>query len=95
MRQASLTGRLTRDTLCGMDEVTIRELRNRGGLVLDRVTKGEALTVTRDGHPVAELRPLPRHPLPAATVPERWRRLAAIDAAKLRADVDAVMDATL
>jgi len=44
---------LTGDTLYGMNEVTIRELRNRGGLVLDRVTRGEAVTVTRDGHPVA------------------------------------------
>jgi antitoxin (DNA-binding transcriptional repressor) of toxin-antitoxin stability system len=25
--------------------------------VLDRVERGESLTVTRDGHPVAELRP--------------------------------------
>ena len=86
---------LTGDTLYGMNEVTIRELRNRGGLVLDRVTRGEAVTVTRDGHPVAELRPLPRHPLPAATLLGRWRRLPAVDAAQLRADVDAVLDATL
>jgi prevent-host-death family protein len=38
-------------------EVTVRELRNDGGRVLDRVERGESLTVTRDGHPVAELRP--------------------------------------
>ena len=39
-----------------MDTVTIRELRNRGGEVVDRVEAGERLTVTRDGRPVA--RPL-------------------------------------
>jgi antitoxin (DNA-binding transcriptional repressor) of toxin-antitoxin stability system len=39
-----------------MDEVTVRDLRNRGGNVLDRVARGETLTVTRDGRPVAELR---------------------------------------
>ncbi|MBA3287839.1 MAG: type II toxin-antitoxin system prevent-host-death family antitoxin, partial [Acidimicrobiia bacterium] len=32
-----------------MVEVTVRELRNHGGEVLDRVIAGERLTVTRDG----------------------------------------------
>jgi len=39
-----------------MAEVTIRELRNHGGDVVDRVAAGERLIVTRDGRPVAELR---------------------------------------
>lgn len=78
-----------------MREVTIRELRNQGGRVLERVTRGEVLTVTRDGHPVAEMRPLPRRPVPVATLLDHWRRLPAIDAAKLKADIDAVLDASL
>jgi prevent-host-death family protein len=78
-----------------MKEVTIRELRNRGGEVLDRVTRGEALTVTRDGRAVAELRPLPRPPTGAAVLLERWRRLPEVDAARLKADIDAVLDAKL
>ena len=78
-----------------MNEVTIRELRNRGGHVLDRVMRGEAMTVTRAGHPVAELRPLPRHPLPAAALLEGWRGLPRIDAAKLKTDIDAVLDPSL
>lgn len=78
-----------------MSEVTIRELRNQGGRVLERVTKGEAVTVTRDGHPVAELRPLPRRPLPAAVLLNRWHRLPAIDPAKLKADIDTVLDSSL
>lgn len=78
-----------------MPEVTVRELRNHGGDVLDRVTHGEALTVTRDGRPVAELRPLPRQPLPAPILLARWRRLPTVDAAALRDDIDTVMDATL
>jgi len=73
----------------------MRDLRNHGGDVLDRVTRGEALTVTRDGHPVGELRPLPRRPIPAATLLSRWRRLPVIDAAKLRADIDDVLDGAL
>jgi prevent-host-death family protein len=78
-----------------MSEITVRELRNRGGAVLDRVARGEALTVTRDGQPIAELRPLARRPLPAATLVERWRRLPVIDPAKLRADLDQLLDGSL
>jgi antitoxin (DNA-binding transcriptional repressor) of toxin-antitoxin stability system len=75
-----------------MHEVTMRELRNQGGRILERVTRGEVLTVTRDGHPVAEMRPLPRRPVPSATLLDRWRRLPAVDAAKLRADIDAILE---
>ena len=39
-------------------QVSIRELRNHGGDVVDRVAAGENLTVTRPGKPVAELRPV-------------------------------------
>jgi prevent-host-death family protein len=76
-----------------MREVTVRELRHHGGDVLDRVSRGEALTVTRDGRPLAELRPLRRRTTPAAVLLERWRRLPPIDPARLKADVDAVLDA--
>jgi prevent-host-death family protein len=78
-----------------MSEITVRELRNRGGAVLDRVAKGEALTVTRDGEPIAELRPLARRPLPVAVLLERWRRLPVVDPAKLRAELDQVLDRSL
>jgi prevent-host-death family protein len=76
-------------------EVTVRELRNDGASVLERVMRGEALTVTRDGRPVAELRPLPPHPLEATRLLSRWRRLPAVDPRKLRADVDRVVDPSL
>jgi prevent-host-death family protein len=46
-----------------MSQVTIRELRNNGAEVLARLAAGESVMVTRDGRPVAELRPLPRQPL--------------------------------
>ena len=75
-----------------MDEVTIRELRNHGGEVVDRVAAGERLTVTRDGRPVAELRPISRQALSAGTLLRRWRRLRPIDAAAFRADLDSVVD---
>jgi prevent-host-death family protein len=40
-------------------EVGVRDLRNHGGEILDRVADGETMTVTRDGRAIAELRPLP------------------------------------
>lgn len=78
-----------------MAEVTIRELRNRGGDVVDRVAAGEHFTVTRDGRPVAELRPYRSTPLSAAVVLRRWRRLPAVDLELFRGDVDDVIDPRL
>lgn len=78
-----------------MDNVTIRDLRNRGGDVIDRVAAGEPLTVTRDGRPVAELRPIRARGLPAAVLLERWRRLPDVDPVALRRDVDALIDQAL
>ena len=48
-----------------MKHVTIRELRNEGRAVVDRVLAGESLLVTRSGEPVAELRPVRRRSLSA------------------------------
>lgn len=39
--------------------VGVRELRQNLSIYLDRVKKGEALTVTEHGHAVALLRPFP------------------------------------
>jgi len=78
-----------------MAEVTVRELRNHGGDVVDRVAAGERLIVTRAGRPVAELRPLPGVALTAAVLLGRWRRLPAVDGASLRADLDATLDSRL
>jgi prevent-host-death family protein len=78
-----------------MPEVSIRELRNHGGEVIDRVERGERLTVTRDGKPVAELAPLHRPPLGAAAVLARWSRLPKVDPAAVRADIDALIDQSL
>lgn len=78
-----------------MAEVTIRELRNHGGDVVDRVAAGERLTVTRDGHPVAELHPARRPGLGAAALLARWRRLPQVDPTRLRQDIDGVIDPSL
>ena len=78
-----------------MAEVAVRDLRNHGGEILNRVAAGEALTVTRDGKPIAELRPLPRRPVPAGVLLQRWRRLPAVDPALLRTDIDSALDSAL
>lgn len=78
-----------------MDSVTVRELRNNGGAVLDRVIRGEALVVTRDGAEVGELRPRPRAPLSAADLVARRRSLPLVDVGRLQRDIDAVVDQTL
>ena len=72
--------------------MTIRDLRNRGGEVVDRVEAGMPVTVTRDGRPVAELRPLRPRGLRAAALVERWRRLPPLDSSTLLKDIDALVD---
>jgi prevent-host-death family protein len=41
-------------------EITQRDLRNRSSEIMDAVERGQAFTVTRDGHRIGELIPLPR-----------------------------------
>jgi prevent-host-death family protein len=78
-----------------MGEVTVRDLRNHGGEVVNRVLRGESLTVTRGGQPVAELRPLPRQGVEAAALLERWRHLPVVDPERLRRDIDKLLDPSL
>jgi prevent-host-death family protein len=78
-----------------MAKVSIRDLRNHGGDVVDRVIAGEVVTVTRSGRPVAELRPLQRVALNSETLLTRWRSIPVVDAADLRADLDLVISPTV
>jgi len=78
-----------------METVTIRELRNHGGEVVDRVEAGEHVTVTRDGRPVAELRPIRSRGIASHVLLARWRRLPAVDPEQLRQDIDALIDQSL
>lgn len=78
-----------------MDSVSAREFCKNGGRVLQRVAGGETLTVTMDGRPIAELRPLPGRGLAAAALLERWRRLPPVDVQQLRDDLDRAEDPSL
>lgn len=82
---------ITRDTVELMANVSIRELRNQGGEVVDRAAAGEQITITRSGRPVAELRAL-RPPLSAEALLSRWKQLPTVDADALRIDVDSLLD---
>lgn len=78
-----------------MTNVTIRELRSKGGDVVDRAAHGEEITITRAGKPVASLRAVAADAVPADVLLARWRRLPALDPARLREDLDRVLDASL
>jgi antitoxin (DNA-binding transcriptional repressor) of toxin-antitoxin stability system len=62
---------------------------------MDRVAGGESLVVTRSGEPVAQLIPLRRRGLDAATLLAPWRKLPMVDPVALRADVDCVLEPSL
>ena len=73
-----------------------RELRNQSAAVLREVEAGETIVVTRNGTPVAELRPIrARRFVLRATISEAAARAPRIDAKRFRADLDAVIDQRL
>jgi prevent-host-death family protein len=78
-----------------MNAVTVRDLRNHGGDVLTRVAAGEAVIITRDGAEVAELRPLRRRAVSTRDLIARRRALPLVDPARLRMDIDSVLDSIL
>lgn len=73
--------------------ITQRELRNDSAAVLREVQAGQTIIVTRNGVPVAELRPIPpRRFVPRAVIADAARRAPRVDAGRLRVDLDAVID---
>ena len=78
-----------------MDKITIRDLRNKGGQVVERVMRGEQFIITRDGRAVAELHPVTREPLDSKTLLARWRMLPRIDATAMREEMDDLIDPAL
>jgi prevent-host-death family protein len=73
--------------------ITQRELRNDSASVLRDVQGGQTITVTRNGTPAAELRPIPpRRFVPRAAIAEAAPRAPVVDLVRLRADLDAVAD---
>ena len=72
-----------------------RELRNENAKVMDAVAAGETFVVTRNGEPVAELRPLRsgrRTFISRAEVAALAAVNVRIDRDRFRTDLDAVID---
>lgn len=78
-----------------MAEVSIRDLRNHGGDVVDRAARGEQITITRSGKAVAELRAISPPALSAEALLRRWQRLPRVDPVVFRKDVDRLLDPSL
>jgi prevent-host-death family protein len=76
-------------------QVSIRELRNRGGEVVARVQAGEPLTVTHAGLPVARIVPISPPAKSAEALVAAWRHLPRVDLAELRRDIDELIDPAL
>ncbi len=73
--------------------ITQRELRNDSAAVLREVQAGQTLIISRNGVPIAELRPVPpRRFVPRAVIADAARRAPRVDFRRLRADLDAVAD---
>ncbi len=73
--------------------ITQREFRNQSAAVLREVQAGETLIVTRNGTPVAELRPIqPRRFVPRATLAAAGAKAPCIDAAQFFTDLERVVD---
>lgn len=75
--------------------MSMRELRNNGAAILGRVNRGESLTITRDGAPVAELSPLRQVSPSVAELIARRKNLPRVDIQQMRCDIDKVMDPSL
>lgn len=75
-----------------------RELRNDNAKVIDAVVAGETFVVTRNGVPVAELRPIER-PRRKFVAREELVALGAagphVDFAAFRGDLDRIVDQVL
>ncbi|HEX6511371.1 MAG TPA: type II toxin-antitoxin system prevent-host-death family antitoxin [Chloroflexota bacterium] len=75
-----------------------RELRNQNAAIMDAVAAGESFVITRNGTPVAELRPIAlarRRFVPKAELVALSARSPRIDAAAFRRDLDQFVDQSL
>jgi prevent-host-death family protein len=82
------------DVMTTQPEITQRDLRNRSKEIMDAVENGQAFTVTRDGHRIAELVPLRRRRrfVPREEFAAMSRGAPAIDIETFRADQEIAFD---
>ncbi|MDQ2679716.1 MAG: hypothetical protein M3Y21_01645 [Candidatus Eremiobacteraeota bacterium] len=76
--------------------ITQRELRNDSGRIMRALDDGESFIVTRNGIPVAELRPVRKAQfVRSEKLMQTASHLPAVDAKRFRTDVDAFIDQNL
>ena len=74
-------------------EITQREFRNDSAAIMRGVERGESFTITRNGTPIARLIPLRRRTVvPRAEVLAAFATAPAVDADRLRNDLDSGVD---
>jgi len=75
-------------------EITQRDLRNRSREIMDAVERGQAFTVTRDGHRIGELIPLRRRRrfVTREEFAAMSRSAPALDLDAFRSDQEAALD---
>jgi prevent-host-death family protein len=74
-------------------EITQRQLRNDSGQIMRALDRGESFVVTRNGVPVGELMPLrQRQFVPAEAAVGRFAGAPVVEAERLRADLDGLVD---
>jgi prevent-host-death family protein len=80
--------------MAAQPEITQRDLRNRSREIMDAVERGQAFTVTRDGHRIGELIPLRRRPrfVTREEFAATSRGAPALDLEAFRADQEAQLD---
>jgi antitoxin (DNA-binding transcriptional repressor) of toxin-antitoxin stability system len=75
------------------EQISQRELRNDSGRIMRALDEGRTFIVSRNGHPVGELRPLRRQRFVAAQAAvEMFRHAPKLDWAAVRDDLDAHVD---
>lgn len=78
-----------------MQTIAQRQLRNDNAAIMRRVEEGESFVVTRNGHAIAEIRPLPagrQRVVSRERLQALARDMEPIDSARFRADLDAAVD---
>jgi antitoxin (DNA-binding transcriptional repressor) of toxin-antitoxin stability system len=73
--------------------LTQRELRNGSGEIMRALDRGESFVVTRNGVPVGELVPFQQRKfVPSDAAVAAFSGAPAVELARFRTDVDAVLD---
>ena len=71
--------------------ISQRQLRNESAAVMDAVENGETIVVTRNGTPIAELRPLRRRTfLPTVELKRAFAGCPPTDYSSMRSEMDAL-----